>query len=244
MDAAIYDRMTKIDETHWWFRARRRIIATLLDRYAPARRPLQLLEVGCGTGSNIRLLQRYGVVEALEPNDGAREFSSHRTGIDIKSGFLPDGVDLEDDRYDLIALLDVLEHIPEDAGTLMLLRKKLSLGGVLLITVPAIPWLWSKHDVAHHHQRRYTERSLRSVLDGAGFEVEHLTHFNSLLLPIIVATRAIGKLTKRTGGDDNVPPPPVNAMLERVFGFERYWAARFRFPFGVSLAAVARRRDD
>lgn len=240
MERETYDRMAEIDGAHWWFVARRRIIGALIEAQAGLPRTGgRILEVGAGTGSNLALLQRYGRVDAIEPDDGARALAARRSGIAVKGGLLPDGVALEDRAYDLIVLLDVLEHIPDDAGTLAALKPKLAAGGRLLMTVPAMPWLWSAHDVAHHHQRRYTRRALAEVVKGAGFRIRHLTHFNSLLMPAIVAARALGRLTGREGGDDAMPSPAVNRLLETIFGAERGWVSHRNIPFGVSLAIVA-----
>lgn len=240
MDRAVYERMEEIDGEHWWFVARRKIVGRLLQRQADGgRRALRILEVGCGTGSNIPMLRQFGSVDALEPDDQARSVAAARTGATIQGGYLPAGVELEDGAYDLIVLLDVLEHIPDDVGALEALRPKLAPGGKLVVTVPASPWLWSAHDVAHHHQRRYTGRKLKEALQRAGFSQRHSTHFNTLLFPLIVAARAVGKLTGRDGGDDAMPSRPVNGLLKGIFGAERFWVGRLSVPFGVSLAAVA-----
>ncbi len=239
MDRAAFDNMARIDRDHWWFVARRKIIERLIQAQVPLGPEARILEMGAGTGSNIALLQRFGQVDAVEPDDPARDFAIRRTGIPIKGGLLPDGVDLADGRYDLIAMLDVLEHIPGDGEALAALRPKLAPGGRILVTVPAAPWLWSAHDVAHHHQRRYTAGTLRAVFEASGYRLRHLTHFNSVLFPLIVAARAAGKLTRREGGDDAIPSGPVNGVLERLFAAERHWVARRSLPFGVSLAVVA-----
>ena len=239
MDRAVYDRMAEIDADHWWFVARRKIIDALIRKQARPPRGARILEVGCGTGSNIALLQRFGTVDAIEPDDDARALSTERTGVAVKGGLLPDGVVLEDGAYDLIVLLDVLEHIPDDTAALGGLRRKLKPGGRLLITVPAMPSLWSAHDVAHHHQRRYTPAQLRSVVERSGFRIRHQSHFNTLLLPLIVAARTIGKIRGKEGGDDAMPPAPVNALLRMLFGAERFVVPRIGVPFGVSLAVVA-----
>ena len=238
MDRAVYDRMAEIDGAHWWFVARRKIIAALIERQVVPPKGARILEVGAGTGSNIALLQRYGTVDAIEPDDGARELATARTGIAIKGGLLPDGVELPDGAYDMIVLLDVLEHIPDDGAALGALRHKLKPGGRLLLTVPASPWMWSAHDLAHHHQRRYTEGALRAVVENAGFRVRHVSHFNTLLFPLIAAVRLLGKLIGKEGGDDAMPPAPVNAALEMIFASERHLAPRIDLPFGVSLALV------
>lgn len=239
MERHIYDRMAEIDGAHWWFQGRRAIVAALIDRQVKPTRPLRILEVGCGTGSNLAMLQRYGSVDAIEPDDPARALAASRSGIAVKGGLLPGGVELEDGAYDLIVLLDVLEHIPDDHGTLAALRRKLAPGGRLLVTVPAMPWLWSAHDAAHHHHRRYTARSLSKVFKAAGFRIRYRSHFNTLLFPLIVAARGAGKLLRRDGGDDAMPPPPVNKLLKSLFASERHLLGRARLPFGVSLALVA-----
>ena len=238
MDRATYDRMAEIDRDHWWFVARRGIIARLIERYRPRPGPLRILEVGAGTGSNLELLMRYGQVDAIEPDDGARGFAEARSGLKLKGGYLPD-VPLDDGAYDLIVLLDVLEHIPDDIGALSYLRGKLAPGGRLLLTVPGSPWMWSAHDVAHHHQRRYTTARLRQVVGAAGFAPRFWTHFNSILFPLIAAVRVAGKLLGKDGDDDKMPSRPVNAALRTIFGAERHWAARLNVPFGVSMAMVA-----
>nr|WP_047167298.1 class I SAM-dependent methyltransferase [Sphingomonas sp. Y57] len=238
MDRATYDRMAEIDQDHWWFVARRRIIASLIDRHRPKPGPMRILEVGAGTGSNLALLQRYGAVDAIEPDDGARAFAEQRSGLSIKGGYLPN-VPLDDGAYDLIVLLDVLEHIPGDVEALACLKDKLAPGGRILVTVPGAPWMWSAHDVAHHHQRRYTAAQFRAVFGRAGLRTRYLTHFNSVLFPLIAAVRLLGKFSGKEGGDDAMPSKPVNAALTTLFGAERLWAARVPVPFGVSIAIVA-----
>jgi SAM-dependent methyltransferase len=238
MDRAAYDRMAEIDQTHWWFVARRRIIAALIEKHRPKAGPMRILEVGAGTGSNLELLGRYGTVDAIEPDDDARSFAEQRSGLKIRGGYLPD-VQLDDGAYDLIVLLDVLEHIPGDVEALTCLRGKLAPGGRILVTVPGAPWMWSAHDVAHHHQRRYTAGHLRAVFGKAGLRPRFSSHFNSLLFPLIAAVRALGKLTGKEGGDDAMPSKPVNAALTALFGAERHWVASLPVPFGVSIAMVA-----
>jgi len=239
MERRVYERMAEIDRDHWWFVGRRKILTALIERFRPKAGPLRILEVGCGTGSNIAMLQQFGTVDAVEPDDRARAFAAKRTGIAIKGGYLPE-VPLEDSYYDLIVLLDVLEHIPDDRAALIALRPKLRPGGRLLLAVPAMPGLWSGHDIAHHHQRRYTAETLEAVVRAAGFRKVHRAAFNTLLLPAIVGVRWLNRLLGREGGDeDRIPPRLVNRMLGLLFGAERYAAVRGLFPAGVSLALVA-----
>jgi SAM-dependent methyltransferase len=239
MDRSVYDNMAEVDGRHWWFVARRRIIEAMIAERVHPEPDARILEVGCGTGSNLALLKTFGSVDAIEPDEEARAFAARRSGVVIKDGTLPGGADIEDRAYDLVTLFDVLEHIPDDRGALTELSRKLKPGGRLLLTVPAMPWLWSGHDVAHHHHRRYTAASLRAVLAQSGFRPVHLTYFNSLLFPLVAAARAWGKLTGREGGDDAMPSPAVNDALREIFAAERHVLSRFSVPFGVSLAVIA-----
>jgi SAM-dependent methyltransferase len=243
MDRAIYERMAEIDGAHWWFKARRRIVSALIEQQVPLKPDARILEVGAGTGSNLAMLQHFGRVEAIEPDDGARALASRRAGIPVGGGLLPDRVEIADGRYDMIVLLDVLEHIDEDVASLRMLRRKLAPGGRMLLTVPAAPWMWSAHDVAHHHKRRYTAASFRRAFADGGLRVRHMSHFNSLLYPLIAGVRLAGRLRGHEGGDDAMPSPPVNTLLEHVFAAERYWVTRGALPFGVSLLAVVEPAD-
>jgi len=240
LEREAFDRMAAIDGEHWWFTARRRIVRALIDHHAALPERARILEVGCGTGSNLALLQHYGTVDAIEPDGPARALAIERSGIAVQGGLLPDGVTLDAGAYDLIVMLDVLEHIPDDAGALAFLHDKLATGGRLLLTVPAAPWMWSAHDLAHHHQRRYTAATLTRVVERSGYRVRHITHFNTLLFPAIAAVRVLGKLLGReSGGDDAMPPAVLNHALAATFGAERHWVARGSFPVGVSLGLVA-----
>jgi SAM-dependent methyltransferase len=239
MERVIYDRMAEIDAEHWWFAARRRIVSALIERHVPLKEDARILEVGAGTGSNLAMLQGFGQLEAIEPDGAARALASRRGGFAVGGGLLPDQIDLPDRRYDLVVLLDVLEHVEDDHNSLRVLRDKLAPGGRMVLTVPAAPWLWSAHDVAHHHKRRYTAPMFRSAIRAGGFRVRHMSHFNTLLYPLIAAARIAGRLAGKEGSDDSaMPPAPTNWLLEHVFAAERYWVTRATLPFGVSLLAV------
>jgi SAM-dependent methyltransferase len=244
MERAVFDRMAELDQDHWWFIARRRILAEVIERVVQPPNPARVLEVGCGTGHNLAMLGKYGVLEACELDDCARALAAKRLGREIKTARLPDLSMFERDSYDLVALLDVLEHVPDDVGSLKAILRRLKPGGALVLTVPANPWMWSAHDVAHHHFRRYSKRELARVIREAGFEVQLLSFFNALLFPLVAAARIVGKVTRKESADDSLPSAPVNAVLEKVFGLESGMIGRVPMPFGVSLVAVLRRPAD
>ncbi len=238
MDRDVYDRMAQHDATHWWYVARRRILAGLIaDRIRPAKNA-RILEVGCGTGHNFDMLGQFGTVDAIEIDDGARAVAETRLGRPILTAPLPALTGISDGAYDMIALLDVLEHIDDDHASLASLRRKLKPGGKILLTVPANPWMWSAHDRAHHHHRRYTKAGLAQVARNAGLKIELISPFNSLLFPVAAAARLVGKLIGKSTSDDQMPSAPVNAMLTRIFGLERHLVGRLPLPAGVSIVAI------
>lgn len=241
MERAVFDRMAELDQHHWWFLARRRILETLIDRIVQLPKKARILEVGCGTGHNLSMLKRFGKVEASELDPSARALASKRLRGQVKEAKLPDLSMFERDAYDLVALLDVLEHVPDDLGSLRAILKRLKPGGALLLTVPANPWMWSAHDVAHHHFRRYTRKQLKELFSKAGLEVQLLSYFNTLLYPLVAAARIIGKMTRKDTADDQLPGDVVNGVLGRIFGLESGMIGRVPMPFGVSLLAIVRR---
>ncbi|HEX8126738.1 MAG TPA: class I SAM-dependent methyltransferase [Allosphingosinicella sp.] len=238
MERIVYDRMAELDSRHWWYRARREILADLIERRIDLPDDPRILEIGCGTGHNIVMLERFGRVDAIEIDPAAREIASRRLGHAVMDAPLPALTGVEERAYDLVAILDVLEHVEQDREALESIARRLKPGGRILIAVPAHPWMWSAHDVVNHHKRRYTKKSLRAVAASAGLKIEMMSWFNSLLFPLAAAARFAGKLRKKEDSDDKLPPRPVNALFEAVFGLERYAIGRLPLPPGVSLVAI------
>ena len=241
MEAQVYERMAELDAEHWWFVARRNILESVIERVARPPKDARILEVGAGTGHNLAMLSKFGRIEATEMDKKARELASKRLGRPVTDAALPDLSAWPEDHFDMVALLDVLEHVPDDTTALEAIRERLKPGGKLLVTVPANKWMWSAHDLAHHHHRRYRRGELARLARECGYDIELLSPFNSLLFPLIAAARIVGKLAGRESADDAMPPTPVNAILKRVFGLEAGLVGRVPFPFGVSLVAVLRR---
>ena len=238
MDRAVYDRMAEQDSQHWWYLGRRSILSDLIERAVPLPTDARILEIGCGTGHNFGMLGRFGHVDALEIDDQARALASERLGREVGTAPLPELTGVPDGTYHLIALLDVLEHIEQDRASLASIRGKLRPGGRILLTVPANPWMWSAHDVVHHHHRRYSKAKLAQVAREAGLKVHTISYFNSLLFPVAAAARIVGKIAGKKESDDKLPPAPVNSLLRTVFGLERHLVGRVPLPAGVSLVAV------
>ena len=146
--------------------------------------------------------------------------------------------------FDVVAAFDVLEHIADDVGALRRIGESLAPEGVLVVTVPAYAWLWSRHDELSHHVRRYRRRDLRAALEAGGYDVERATYFNAALFPVAAAVRLVHRyVTHRQDTDDfSLPPRPVNELLAKVFAAERLPLRHADLPFGVSVLALARPR--
>lgn len=242
MEPSIYALMASLEERHWWFAARRAIAEKIIKQLDL---PLdaKILEAGCGTGGNLAMLSRYGQVHAMELDDQARQMANAKGVTQVRSGSLPDEVPYQQEQFDLIALLDVLEHVEDDRNTLKVMGSLLKPEGCLLISVPAFPFLWSAHDEVHHHKRRYSLSELRGKLEDAGLEITYASYFNTVLFPLIFGARLLGKLhaNKRESGDLIMPHPFINRLLFAIFSSERFVLGRWSLPFGVSAMAIARK---
>jgi SAM-dependent methyltransferase len=242
MERVVYQQMAELDDRHWWYRARREIIADLIRRDGNLPPGAQILEIGCGTGHNLAMLAGFGHVEGLELDDEARELSEKRLGRKVLSSPLPELAGVPDRHYDLIGAFDVIEHIDDDRAALASVATKLKPGGRFIMTVPAHQWMWTAHDVVNHHKRRYSKSGVRRLIEESPLALVKLGYFNSMLFPLAVAERAFSKLRGREDADVTLPPAPLNAALEAVFASERYLVGRLPLPIGLSLFAVAEAR--
>jgi SAM-dependent methyltransferase len=240
MDQRLMRAMLEVDERHWWYRGRRRIVRTELDRLAipPGAR---VLDAGCGSGRTLEELARYGTVSGIELDPDAAAFAASRGKGEVRVGRLEE-LPWEDGTFDLITCLDVIEHTADDRRSLGELRRVSKPGGWLLITVPAYQLLWSLHDVANHHYRRYSRRSLRLAALEAGWRVRRITSFNSALLAPAAVVR-LAQRGRRPDGDYSpalkLGPAWINGLLEQPLRAEASWLGRGRtLPAGLSLMAL------
>ncbi|HLJ03429.1 MAG TPA: class I SAM-dependent methyltransferase [Solirubrobacteraceae bacterium] len=239
MDERLMQTMLAVDEHHWWYRGRRKVIRAELDRLAlPS--DAQILDAGCGSGRTLEELVRYGTVFGIELDPEAAQAARARGAGEVHEGRLEE-LPWPEATFDLITCLDVIEHTPDDRVTLRELRRVCKPGGHLLVTVPAYQALWSQHDEANHHFRRYNRRMLRAAATDAGWSVSRITSFNSLLLPPAAAVRLLQRWRSPSDykPDLQLGPAWLNSVLERPLALEAALLARGRtLPAGLSLLAV------
>jgi SAM-dependent methyltransferase len=240
MEEAEYQRMVEAEQRSWWFRGRRRILDSVIGRLGLPD-GATLLDVGCGTGGNLPMLARHGTATGVEFFEGAAQMARDQSGCEVHCGPAED-LPIADGAYDLITMLDVLEHLEDEAPALAEVTRLLAPGGRFLFTVPAFMFLWSGHDVALHHHRRYRRGQLASVVEAEGFHVDWLSYYNVGLFPAVAAIRVLRKLTG--GGAEKADVAagegPLATVLETAFAFERHLVGRIPAPAGVSLIGVAR----
>jgi SAM-dependent methyltransferase len=242
MDERLMQAMLEVDEHHWWYRGRRAIIAAELTNL-PLREPARILDAGCGSGRTLIDLQRSGEVHGIELSEEAAAVARDRGPFDVRVGRV-EQLPWEDGTFELITCLDVIEHLPDDVAALRELRRVSRPGGWLLVTVPAYPALWSQHDTANHHYRRYRRGPLRTAATSAGWQLHRLTSFNSLLLAPAAAVRLVQRgrsLSADYKPELEIGPSWLNDVLELPLRAEARWlSSGHTLPAGLSLLVVLR----
>lgn len=251
--------MYRLEDSHWWFVARRDLLSRALqDRLsaaaadpavaAPRRTStVHLLDVGCGTGGTLDRLRKNmpdARIVGLDLEPLALEFCRERgwnTLVQASATALP----FADNTFDAAVALDVLEHIPDHEAAAREIARVLAPGGSILITVPAYRALWSRHDIALMHQRRYVAREMRTLLEGAGLTVDYITYTVAILLPLVALIRFGQKLFQPGGparADAAHVSPPINSILLALLRFESgLHLSGVRLPFGLTVFAIARK---
>jgi len=219
-------------EESWWYRGRIAVVRGILTRAAQI--PMTILDFGAGYGGMYDTLATKGPVFAFEPDAQARSVAQARK-YEAVYGDLPTAFGR---RYDMIGLFDVLEHLEEDGAFLTQAHNALVPKGQLLLTVPAMPFLWGPHDVSHHHFRRYTRHSLQRTLEEAGYTLDYVSYWNMFLfLPA-----AIARLMGRGGESALGLPRAFDALLYAIIKLEVLLMRVFPLPFGISIVALAHKK--
>ncbi len=241
------------EDKHWWFATRTRAILALLDRYAgEGKQGRSVLDVGAGAGNMMHHLAHFGDAIGLEFNPKPIPVA-HARGFDVRQGSATD-MPFADASFDIVALLDTVEHIAEERAVFAESFRVARPGGVLVVTVPAFMWLWSQNDVINLHQRRYTVPELTEKLKAAGWQVEYCSYNFAAIFPLSAGVILLRKLLHREPQmasphfDEDayqveMEPAPalLNGILEGIGKVEVALLKRMRLPVGTSIIAMARK---
>lgn len=241
MNVEEYDVMFRQEQAYWWFISRTELLHFYMREIARPAPGARIMDLGCGTGANLEVLAQYGAAIGLDFSPDALTFCRLRA---LPSLALGNGqaLPVRSDSLDLVTAMDSLEHIPDDISALAEAYRVLRPGGTLLVTVPAFGFLWSEHDEALQHLRRYSAAELTNKMKLAGFVPGKVTHVMFLLFFPVLAIRVIQNFTKKNTHPKTsitLLPEFVNRMLLVLNRLEMALLRWVNYPFGVTIVAVA-----
>ena len=238
------EKMEKYEKTYWWHVGRKYLVEDLIKKYSN-NKSQKILEVGSGAGDTACMLQDYGEVYANDISPKAIEACGKRG---IKNLILGDFTKLDNQKYkekfNLVLALDVLEHIQDDLGAIQKMGDVLTKGGKLMITVPAYKFLWSSHDEALEHKRRYTSYEIKTKIKDSGFEIEKISHFVFFSFPIIALFKFLSNFISRNAYPKSsyiLLPEKLNNLMIKILKLETKLLNYFYLPFGTTIIVVARK---
>src|SRR4030095_13383776 len=242
----LLDLTSRVEATHFWFRGFRRFVAPAIAAIAGGRRDLYLLDCGCGTGHNLAtLLRPYGSAFGfdLTPAGLAHARAAGLRLARAEMGAIP----FQSGRFDLVTSFDVLQYVRDDAAVMKEIARVIKPGGGLVVTASALDMLRGGHAGTWPEVRRYTSGRMRSIVEGAGLKIRHLTYLFATLFPAMRAVRLAGRAGEAGGatsarGDDwemRVPAAPINATLTGMLAMEAALSRRIPMPVGSSVLVVA-----
>ena len=238
-----YPIMFRIEQSHWWYTGRRKILTSFVAdicRRVTDRRP-RILDVGCGTGANLLMLSQFGDAEGVDISEDALAFCRERGLEKVRLG-AGEKLPYDDGTFDLVTALDVVEHMDDDLAGLREMRRVLRPGGRVLLFVPTFMFLWGVQDDVSNHRRRYRLPELQRVLEQAGFEIERTTYANiTFFLPILLMRKLMRLTGIKAESENNINVSALNGVLGSLLGAESVVLRHMNIPFGVSGLCVARK---
>jgi SAM-dependent methyltransferase len=246
MEKDEYRKHFEMEEDFWWFRGRREVILSILGSFKILDGKLNILDVGCGTGFNLKVFQTYGFSFGCDLSHNAIYFCQKRGLKNVAyadAGKLP----YKDESFDLVTLLDVLYHknVQNDMKVLLEIQRVLKKGGYLLITDSAFNFLRSSHDVVFHTRERYNRKILKERLEKANLSIKKMSYFNFFLFLAVLTIRTIekGRFMGREKIESNLKPvnKKINALLLNILKFEAFLIEHVNFPFGSSILCLAKK---
>jgi SAM-dependent methyltransferase len=244
MQEIVYHSQYQAENTYWWFIARNRILEKVVRTFCKIEKSFNLLDVGCGTGGFASLLKDDCNVIGIDTSDIALDYSRKRGLTNLENCYLNNFDKTKYGSINAITMLDVIEHVEDDASVVCDAYNLLESGSYMIASVPAYQWLWSHHDEMHMHYRRYTTTTFKKLFNDAGFKVMYISHFNSILFLPAVMKRSLDKITGAENKNDSPideVPNFINGLFTKLFMLEKSWIPKLVIPFGLSIVLVAKK---
>ena len=232
------DTMHRLEEHHWWFQGKKRLVEQFIA--TEGIRGGNLLDIGCGTGMFLKLLANYGTVFGVDISERALAYCQDKVPAHLTRA-AGDRLPFPDDSFSFVSLLDIIEHADDDVSVLKEACRVLKPGGAALVTVPAFAFLWGNHDVVHEHKRRYRLPELRRIGLEAGFAVERVTYTNFFIFLPVLIKRAVLSGEHSAQSDLTETPALLNSLLLSLYSLEAFLLSRADLPWGVSLLMLLRK---
>ncbi|OGM21887.1 hypothetical protein A2714_04155 [Candidatus Woesebacteria bacterium RIFCSPHIGHO2_01_FULL_38_9] len=238
MKKYLYQDLYELEEKHWWHISKRKLVIEFINKFKPSINP-KILDLGCGSGKNVEVLDKIGKAWGIDKSREAIMFCKKRGLKRIKLGE-GENIPFKSQNFDVVTLLDVLEHVQEKP-TLEEISRVLNKSGILIINVPAFNWLWSQWDEVLQHKRRYTRKMLEKALSENGFKIVKISYWLPyLIIPVILIRFVKSKIFKTNYPSDfKLSSPIINWFFQKISYIERQIVARYYIPFGTSLICVA-----
>ena len=239
-----YDVESKVESFHWWFVVRRKLLKSILSSIDVPINCLTL-DIGCGTGSNLKILGSAGLhkVVGLDRSFYALSLAKKKVNLSLVSGDI-NSLPIRSNSIGLIIAMDILEHLDNDANGIKESYRVLNKGGILLLTAPAFKALWGTQDVVTGHKRRYSRNEIMDKLREENFNILKSSYFNFFLFfPILITRRIIRLMGVKIKSENEINSPLINYFLKIIFSLEIYILKYFPFPFGVSVFCLAQKNE-
>lgn len=234
------DLANDVDSTYWYFAGKNDMLELLARRYFRQEKNIKILDIGCGTGDDIQLLSKFGIVFGIEHSSEAITNCIVSRKLNKVTRSDAEELNFKDNVFDCVVMLDVLEHLKNDTKAIKEIYRVLKKNGIAIISVPAHQMLWSGHDEALGHIRRYSKKELRFLINCARFSIEKLTFWNTLMFCPVAIVRIFRRITNsgKTKPDVKPLPKPINTFLKFLLTSENKILKYADSPCGISLFAV------
>jgi len=242
MEKYLYKDLYELEESHWWHISKRKTGIELIRNFLRVKKP-KILDIGCGTGKNLEILSALGTAWGIDISKEAIIFCKKR-GLDRVSLCTAERTNFPSSSFDLVTLFDVLEHTNDEKSISEIFRI-LKSNGLVILTVPAFSFLWSNWDVVLKHRKRYTKKSLKTILERRGFKIKKISYMYSfLILPVFIIRLIKSSFYENFYPSDfKLSSPLINRTLLKLTDFERTLIKNCTIPFGTSLVCVAEKTN-